>query len=43
MSPTSFPLHRQTPTGTPLSAAIPMNGGLMAVGESGVQLLASLQ
>jgi len=33
----------QTPTGTPLSAAIPMNDGLMAVGESGVQLLASLK
>ena len=33
----------QTPTGTPLSAAIPHNGGLLAVGESGVQLLASLE
>lgn len=33
----------QTPTGTPLAAAVPMNGGLLAVGESGVQLLASLQ
>ena len=33
----------QTPTGTPLSAAIPHNGGLLAVGESGVQLLASLK
>lgn len=33
----------QTPTGTPLSSAIALNGGLLAVGESGVQLLASLQ
>jgi photosystem II stability/assembly factor-like uncharacterized protein len=33
----------QTPTGTPLSAAIPLDGGLLAVGESGVQLLASLK
>lgn len=33
----------QTPTGTPLSAAIPLDGGLLAVGESGVQPLASLQ
>ncbi|MGH8441330.1 MAG: WD40/YVTN/BNR-like repeat-containing protein [Nevskiaceae bacterium] len=33
----------QTPSGTPLSAAIPLDGGLLAVGESGVQLLASLQ
>ena len=33
----------QTPTGTPLSAAIPMNGGLLAVGESGVQQMASLK
>jgi photosystem II stability/assembly factor-like uncharacterized protein len=32
----------QTPTGTPLSAAIPLDGGLLAVGESGVQALASL-
>jgi photosystem II stability/assembly factor-like uncharacterized protein len=33
----------QTPTGTPLSAAIPVDGGLLAVGESGVQALASLK
>jgi len=33
----------QTPAGTPLSAAIPLNGGLLAVGESGVQQLATLQ
>jgi len=33
----------QTPTGTPLSSAIPLNGGLLAVGESGVQILASLK
>jgi photosystem II stability/assembly factor-like uncharacterized protein len=33
----------QTPTGTPLSSAIPMDGGLLAVGESGVQSLSSLQ
>jgi hypothetical protein len=33
----------QTPTGTPLSAAIPLDGGLLAVGESGVQTLASLK
>lgn len=33
----------QTPTGTPLSSAIALNGGLLAVGESGVQALASLQ
>ena len=33
----------QTPTGTPLASAIPHNGGLLAVGESGVQLLASLK
>ena len=33
----------QTPTGTPLSAAIPLDGGLLAVGESGVQALASLK
>lgn len=33
----------QTPTGTPLSAAIPLDGGLLAVGESGVQVLASLK
>lgn len=33
----------QTPTGTPLSAAIPLNGGLLAVGESGVQLLATVK
>ena len=33
----------QTPTGTPLASAIPLNGGLLAVGESGVQVLASLQ
>jgi photosystem II stability/assembly factor-like uncharacterized protein len=33
----------QTPTGTPLSAAIPLDGGLLAVGESGVQMLASLK
>jgi len=33
----------QTPSGTPLSSAIPLNGGLLAVGESGVQILASLQ
>jgi photosystem II stability/assembly factor-like uncharacterized protein len=33
----------QTPTGTPLSSAIPLNEGLLAVGESGVQLLASLK
>jgi len=33
----------QTPTGTPLSAAIPHNGGLLAVGETGVQLVASLK
>jgi photosystem II stability/assembly factor-like uncharacterized protein len=33
----------QTPSGTPLSAAIPLDGGLLAVGESGVQLLASLK
>jgi photosystem II stability/assembly factor-like uncharacterized protein len=33
----------QTPTGTPLSAAIPLDGGLLAVGESGVQPLASLK
>lgn len=32
----------QAPTGTPLSAAVPVEGGLLAVGESGVQLLASL-
>ena len=40
--PTGEVRSLQTPTGTPLSAAIPMNGGLMAVGESGVQLLGSL-
>ncbi|HUR42150.1 MAG TPA: YCF48-related protein [Verrucomicrobiae bacterium] len=28
---------KQTPTGTPLSAAVAMDGGLLAVGESGVQ------
>lgn len=33
----------QAPTGTPLSSAIPVNGGLLAVGESGVQAIASLQ
>lgn len=33
----------QTPTGTPLAAAVPVNGGLLAVGESGVQAIASLQ
>jgi photosystem II stability/assembly factor-like uncharacterized protein len=33
----------QTPAGTPLSAAIPHNGGLLAVGESGVQQLATLK
>jgi photosystem II stability/assembly factor-like uncharacterized protein len=33
----------QTPTGTPLSAAVPVDGGLLAVGESGVQAIASLQ
>lgn len=33
----------QTPTGTPLASAIPLNGGLLAVGESGVQMLASLK
>lgn len=33
----------QAPTGTPLAAAVPVNGGLLAVGESGIQLLASLQ
>ena len=33
----------QTPTGTPLSAAIPLDGGLLAVGESGVQPIASLK
>lgn len=33
----------QTPTGTPLSAAVAVNGGLLAVGESGVQNVASLQ
>jgi photosystem II stability/assembly factor-like uncharacterized protein len=31
---------QQAPTGTPLSAAVPLNGGLLAVGESGVQALA---
>ena len=30
----------QTPAGTPLSAAIPLDGQLLAVGESGVQILA---
>jgi photosystem II stability/assembly factor-like uncharacterized protein len=33
----------QTPTGTPLSAAVASNGGLIAVGESGVQNIAALQ
>lgn len=33
----------QTPSGTPLSAAVPVDGGLLAVGESGVQSIASLQ
>jgi photosystem II stability/assembly factor-like uncharacterized protein len=33
----------QAPSGTPLAAAVPVNGGLLAVGESGVQFLASLQ
>ena len=33
----------QTPTGTPLSAAVPMNGGLLAVGESGVQIVDALK
>jgi photosystem II stability/assembly factor-like uncharacterized protein len=33
----------QTPSGTPLSAAIPLNGGLLAVGESGVQQLATVK
>jgi photosystem II stability/assembly factor-like uncharacterized protein len=33
----------QTPTGTPLSAAVPLDGGLLAVGESGVQVLGSLK
>jgi photosystem II stability/assembly factor-like uncharacterized protein len=33
----------QTPTGTPLASAVPHDGGLLAVGESGVQLLASLK
>ena len=33
----------QAPAGTPLSAAIPHNGGLLAVGESGVQQLATLK
>jgi len=33
----------QSPTGTPLASAIPLNGGLLAVGESGVQVLASLK
>ena len=33
----------QTPTGTPLAAAIPLDGGLLAVGESGVQQLATLK
>jgi photosystem II stability/assembly factor-like uncharacterized protein len=30
----------QAPTGTPLAAAVPLDGGLLAVGESGVQTLA---
>jgi photosystem II stability/assembly factor-like uncharacterized protein len=30
----------QSPTGTPLSSAVPTNGQLLAVGESGVQALA---
>lgn len=30
----------RTPTGTPLSAAVPFGGGLLAVGESGVQAIA---
>jgi photosystem II stability/assembly factor-like uncharacterized protein len=33
----------QTPTGTPLAAAIPHDGGLLVVGDSGVQLLATLK
>ncbi|MGQ0587161.1 MAG: WD40/YVTN/BNR-like repeat-containing protein [Gammaproteobacteria bacterium] len=32
-----------TPAGTPLAAAVPLDGGLLAVGESGVQLVQSLQ
>lgn len=33
----------QTPTGTPLAAAIPHDGGLLAVGESGIQLIGTLK
>jgi photosystem II stability/assembly factor-like uncharacterized protein len=33
----------QTPSGTPLSSAVPVNTGLLAVGESGVQTIAALQ
>jgi hypothetical protein len=33
----------QSPSGTPLSSAVPMNGGLLAVGESGVQIISALQ
>jgi len=33
----------QTPSGTPLSGAVAVNGGLLAVGESGVQSIASLK
>lgn len=33
----------QTPVGTSLSAAVPLDGGLLAVGESGVQSVAALK
>lgn len=33
----------QTPTGTPLSAAVPTATGLLAVGESGVQIINALK
>jgi photosystem II stability/assembly factor-like uncharacterized protein len=42
-NPTGTVRALQTPTGTPLSAAIPMDGGLLVVGESGVQAIASVQ
>ena len=33
----------QSPVGTPLSAAVPLNGNLLAVGESGVQTITSIK
>ena len=42
-SPSGAVRALQAPSGTPLSAAVAVNGGLLTVGESGVQNIASLQ